>query len=72
VSSADNMTMTAVDGRDALAFVIIRPGSDDENVSIEAAANGLSKKAAAYILRHVADQFDAAGDAEAAPQAPTN
>ncbi|MFB7162288.1 hypothetical protein [Streptomyces sp. NPDC056242] len=55
----NNVTMAAVDGTDALAFVIIRPGSTDGGVAIEAAANGMSKAAAAYVLRHVADQFDA-------------
>lgn len=54
-----DITMTAVDGTDALAFVIIRPGSTDGGVSIEAAANGLSKSQAAYVLRHVADLWDA-------------
>ena len=57
---SNNVTMTAVDGRDALAFVIIRPGATDGGVAIEAAANGMSKPAAAYVLRHVAEQFDAA------------
>ncbi|MEU5426902.1 hypothetical protein AB0H73_15035 [Streptomyces olivoreticuli] len=59
--SPDNVTMTAVDGRDALAFAIIRPGTTSDGVTIEAAANGISKETAAYVLRHVADQ----GDAEA-------
>lgn len=60
MSAAEN-TMVAIDGTDALAFVIIRPGSAEGGVSIEAAANGMSKQAAAYVLRHVADQFDAEG-----------
>lgn len=59
-------TITAIDGRDALAFVIIRPGSAEGSVSIEAAASGLSKEAAAHVLRHVAAQWDA----EAAANAP--
>jgi hypothetical protein len=54
----DNVTMTAIDGTDALAFVIIRPGSTDGGVSIEAAAKGLDKASAAYVLRHVANQWD--------------
>lgn len=58
--------MVAVDGTDALAFVIIRPGSANGAVSIEAAASGMSKPAAAYVLRHIADQFDA----EAATEQP--
>ena len=39
---SNDVTMTAVDGTDALAFVIIRPGSTEGGVSIEAAAKGLS------------------------------
>lgn len=55
----ENTTITAVDGTDALAFVIIRPGETKGGVSIEAAANGMGKARAAYVLRHVANQFDA-------------
>ena len=55
----DNVTMTAIDGTDALAFVIIRPGETEGGVSIEAAANGMGKEQAACVLRHVANQFDA-------------
>lgn len=54
-----NTTATFIDGTDALAFVIVRPGSTEGGVSIEAAANGLSKDAAARVLRHVADLWDA-------------
>lgn len=57
--------LVAVDGTDALAFVIIRPGSQDGGVSIEAAARGLSKQAAAYVLRQVADMWDAEAGSEA-------
>lgn len=52
-------TMTAIDGTDALAFVIIRPGATEGAVAIEAAASGMSKAGAAYVLRHVAAQFEA-------------
>ncbi|WP_309029044.1 hypothetical protein [Streptomyces alfalfae] len=54
-------TMTAIDGTDALAFVIIRPGQSEGTVAIEAAARGLSKPAAARVLRQVADMWDAEG-----------
>jgi len=54
----DNVTITAIDGTDALAFVIIRPGETEGGVSIEAAAKGLDQPSAAYILRHVANQWD--------------
>lgn len=59
-------SMVAVDGTDALAFVIIRPGSTEGGVSIEAAATGMDKASAAYVLRHVAECFEreaAAGNA---------
>lgn len=52
-------TITAVDGTDALAFVIVRPGAAPGAVSIEAMAKGLSKPAAAHVLRQVADMWDA-------------
>jgi hypothetical protein len=51
--------MVAIDGADALAFVIVRPGQTEGGVAIEAAANGIDKKAAASVLRHVADLWDA-------------
>ncbi|AEW94636.1 MULTISPECIES: hypothetical protein [Streptomycetaceae] len=51
--------IVAIDGRDALAFVIIRPGKTPGAVTIEAAAQGLSKKAAAQVLLHVANEWDA-------------
>lgn len=50
--------IVALDGRDALAFVILRPGETPEaGAVIEAAANGVSKEYAAHALRHVADQW---------------
>jgi hypothetical protein len=49
--------MVAVDGTDALAYVIIRPAVYG-GVEVEAAANGLSKPAAAHVLRRVADAWD--------------
>ena len=67
MSSQPETTMTAIDGRDALAFVIIRPGGTDGSVSIEAAARGLSKPAAAYVLRNVAEQWDGKAENPAPP-----
>ncbi|MEU6661212.1 hypothetical protein [Streptomyces sp. NPDC046821] len=58
----NNVTMTAVDGTDALAFVVIRPGKTEGGVEIEAVANGMSQPGAAYVLRHVANQWDGGGD----------
>jgi hypothetical protein len=54
----DNVTITAIDGTDALAFVIIRPGKTEGGVEIEAAAKGMTQPSAAYVLRHVANQWD--------------
>ncbi|MBZ6258151.1 hypothetical protein KVH22_21785 [Streptomyces olivaceus] len=57
--------LALVDGRDALAFVVIRPADDDtDRVQVEASARGMSKAAAAYTLRSVADHFDTAACAE--------
>jgi hypothetical protein len=65
-------TITAVDGTDALAFVIIRPGKTPGGVSIEAAANGIGKEGAAYVLRNVANQWDGGGDDHTATLAALN
>lgn len=54
-----NVNMVAVDGTDAVAYVIIRPAPDmPGRHSAEAAANGLSKPHAAHYLRLIADQWD--------------
>lgn len=58
----DKTTIAAIDGADALAFVIIRPGKTEGGVAIEAAAKGMSQPGAAYVLRHVANQWDDGGD----------
>jgi hypothetical protein len=61
----DEETRLAIlDGRDALAFVVIRPADDADNVTVEAGSRGMSKAAAAYVLRAVADEFDDAARAE--------
>lgn len=62
----DKVTMTAIDGTDALALVIIRPGESEGGVSIEAAANGMDQSSAAYVLRHVANQWDGGGGDQSA------
>ncbi|MGW0012436.1 hypothetical protein ACWDVX_22170 [Streptomyces tendae] len=51
-------TLVAVDGRDALAYVLIRPGATGGTVTAEAGARGLSKPAAAHILRGIAAKWD--------------
>jgi hypothetical protein len=57
--------LALLDGRDALAFVVIRPADDaPDNVTVEAGSRGMSKAAAAYVLRTVADTFDEAARAE--------
>ncbi|MFG2404211.1 hypothetical protein ACGFR8_07705 [Streptomyces brevispora] len=50
--------LAMIDGRDALAYVIIRPGTTEGSVLLEAAASGLDKAAGAYILRNIADLWD--------------
>nr|BEK68805.1 hypothetical protein KPHV_60320 [Kitasatospora purpeofusca] len=59
MSTQPDTRMVAVDGTDALAYVIIRPGKDNQNVVIESGAHGITKAQAAYALRHIADQFEA-------------
>ncbi|WP_037616346.1 hypothetical protein [Streptomyces aureus] len=54
----DKVTITAIDGTDALAMVIIRPGKTEGGVEIESAAAGMDKPAAAHVLRHVANLWD--------------
>lgn len=56
----DDVRMVAVDGRDALVYVIIRPDPDlPEGVTVEAGANGMSKQAAAWCLRQIAAKWEA-------------
>lgn len=65
-SPTDETRSAVIDARDAMAFVIIRPAPAGEvdHVSVEAAARGMSKAVAAYVLRQVADRFDAEATAE--------
>ncbi|MFF9284846.1 hypothetical protein [Streptomyces griseosporeus] len=61
----DEPRLAVLDGRDALAFVLIRPAADDpDNVAVEAGSRGMSRAAAAYTLRAVADRFDQQARAE--------
>lgn len=55
----ESIGLVAVDGTDALAYVIVRPGPGDRGVVVNAAAHGMTRKSAAFVLRQVADQFDA-------------
>jgi len=43
-----------IDGRDALLMVLVKPGSADGMVTVDAHCNGLDKLQAARILMHVA------------------
>jgi hypothetical protein len=57
--------LAVLDGRDALAFVIIRPSDNDpDSVQIDAGSPHLSKAATAYALREVADRLDDEARAE--------
>lgn len=49
--------VAVIDGREALAYLIIRPNPAG-GVTIESAANGLDHAQAAYCLRAVADKWD--------------
>lgn len=61
----DANRVALLDGRDALAFVVIRPAGDGTDaVTVEASSRGMPKSAAAYTLRATADQFDEAARAE--------
>ena len=56
--TAGRTGLAFVDGTDALAYLIIKPNATGDGVLIDAGANGLDKKTAAAVLRHVADQWD--------------
>lgn len=56
--SSQDTKLVAVDGRDALASVIIRPATTEGTITLEAWAKGIGKPAAAHVLRHVADMWD--------------
>lgn len=50
--------LVMVDGRDASAYVILRPTGTDGTIAVEAAANdGIDKRRVAQVLRHIADQW---------------
>jgi hypothetical protein len=52
--------LAMIDGRDALLMVLVRPGeTSPDHVAIDAHCNGLTKSQAAYILRHIARQWEA-------------
>ncbi|MFJ2863718.1 hypothetical protein [Kitasatospora sp. NPDC087314] len=67
MSTEQNTSMVAIDGRDALFFLIVRPGAQGasgSNVTLEHGGSGLTRAQAAYILRQVADRLDAEAAAE--------
>ena len=49
--------VAVIDGREALAYLIIRPNPAG-GVTIESAANGIDRVQAAYCLRTIADKWD--------------
>jgi len=49
--------LAMIDGRDALLMVLVKPGSADGMVTVDAHCNGLDKMQAARILMHVARQW---------------
>ncbi|MBA0126313.1 hypothetical protein H0B56_12245 [Haloechinothrix sp. YIM 98757] len=54
----DASGMVFVDGREALAAVIVRPKENGDGVVIEANAQGISKAEAAEVLRYVAAKWE--------------
>jgi hypothetical protein len=56
---SEEVGLALVDGRDALAWVILRPGPDNQHVMAEAGAKGITKGQAAAALRQIADKWDA-------------
>lgn len=56
--SAPEAELTFVDGRNALAYVMLLPGSKPGGITVDAGANGISKLGAAIALRMVADTWD--------------
>lgn len=57
--------LAMIDGRDALVLVLVKPGSTDGMVAIDAHCNGLDKLQAAKILAHVARQWKQEAEATA-------
>lgn len=57
--------LAMIDGRDALLMVLVKPGSGDGMVAVDAHCNGLDKSQAARILLHVAKQWNAEANAAA-------
>ncbi|MFJ6616648.1 hypothetical protein ACIQOW_03565 [Kitasatospora sp. NPDC091335] len=65
--STPETNIVAIDGRDALFFLIVRPGTpgpSGSGVVLEHGGSGLTKARAAYILRQVADRLEDAAVAE--------
>lgn len=59
MDSEESPQLAFVDGRDALAAVIVRPNEAGNGVTIHAYANGISKLQAARVLRYVAGEWEA-------------
>lgn len=53
-----------VDGRDALAFLIIRPSADGAGFAIESGASGMTRKAAAVVLLAITERWLSASESE--------
>lgn len=64
----DNVQLSMIDGRDALLMVLVKPGSGDGMVAVDAHCNGLDKLQAAKILVHVARQWKVEADAQSTEQ----
>lgn len=55
----NDVQLAMIDGRDALLMVLVKPGSGDGMLAVDAHCNGLDKMQAAKILMHVARSWKA-------------
>ena len=64
--SSDDLVVDVVhvDGKDTLAAVVIRPAAEGR-VTVQAMADGIDKRNAAWVLRHVAAKWEREANAEA-------
>jgi hypothetical protein len=56
--STESPQLVAIDGSDALAFVVLRPGSRPGLIAVDGAVHGVDKRDAAAALRRVAARWE--------------
>lgn len=55
----NDVQLSMIDGRDALLMVLVKPGSSEGRITVDAHCNGLDKMQAAKVLMHVARAWKA-------------